>query len=129
MWTCFADWRFKGDSARVSEKWLSPIATKILINTRWRLNGLIDNGKPRPAEVTPEQWDTLVLNRGSPASRKMSEHMRNISKGKGSKLQLLTAIEKDAISNLVSVLAVSFGCLCPSSSTYEQPLLFLTVFM
>lgn len=104
MW--LADWRFKGDSARVSDKWLSPIVTKILINTRWRLNGLIDNGKARPAEVTPEQWGTLVQNRGSPASRKMSEHMRNISKGKGSKAQLLSAIEKDAISSLVSVLIV-----------------------
>jgi len=91
-----------GQSVRVSEKWISPIVTKILINTRWRLNGLIDGGKTRPAEVTPEQWDTLVKNRGSPASRKMSEHMRNISKGKGSKLAMLSAIEKDAISKLVS---------------------------
>lgn len=49
-----ADWKMTGQSVRVSEKWISPIVTKILINTRWRLNGLIDGGKTRPAEVTPK---------------------------------------------------------------------------
>jgi len=105
-----------GQSSRVSDKWISPIVTKILINTRWRLNGLIDGGKSRPAEVALEQWDTLVKNRGSPASRKMSEHMRNISKGKGSKLAILSAIEKDAISKLVSGIDMTNVVLASHSS-------------
>lgn len=96
----------KGASGGVSEKWVFPIVTKILINTRWRLNGLIDSDKAKPADVTDELWDTLVTNRASPASRKMSEHMRAISVGKGSKALQLKAIEKDAIVKLVRTTAL-----------------------
>lgn len=91
----------KGWSEGVSEKWVSPIITKILINTRWRLNGLIDTEKTKLVEVTDEQWNTLVNNRANPASRKVSEHMRAISVGKGSKALQLEAIEKSAIVKLV----------------------------
>lgn len=85
--SCFvsADWCMKGKGGGVCEKWVSPIITKILINTRWWLNSLIDDCKVKPPEVSKEQWSTLVWNRASPVSRKMSEHMRGISLEKGSK--------------------------------------------
>lgn len=94
----------KGKGGGVCEKWVAPIITKILINTRWRLNGLIDDCKAKPPEVTEEQWNTLVRNRASPAARKMSEHMRGISLGKGSKALQLKSIEKDAIVKLVRLI-------------------------
>jgi len=61
----------------VNEKWVGPIITKILINTRWRLNGLIDRNKSKPPEVMDEQWNMLTQNRASLGVRKMFEHMRN----------------------------------------------------
>jgi len=91
----------KGKGRGVCEKRVAPIITKILINIHWCLNGLIDNCKAKPPEVTEEQWNTLVWNRLSLASRKMSEHMRGISLGKGSKALQLKSIKKDAIVKLV----------------------------
>lgn len=96
-----SDWEMRGESSKLSDRWVSPIITKILINTRWRLNGLIDAGKAKPPEVNDEQWQTLVRNRGSEASRKLSEHMRSISRGKGSKTAQLARLEKDALVKLV----------------------------
>lgn len=47
-------------SFRLSEKWMGPIITKILITSRWRLNTLIDARQPKLAHVSDEQWTMLV---------------------------------------------------------------------
>lgn len=90
-----------GQSYKVSEKWVGPIITKVLITTRWRLNTLVDAGQPKPADVTQEQWNILVRRRSTEDSQVMSEHMRSISQGKGSRTAQLKAIERDAIVKLV----------------------------
>lgn len=92
-----------GQSFRLSEKWMGPIITKILITSRWRLNTLIDAGQPKPADVSEEQWNTLVRRRKTEDSQVMSEHMRAISQGKGSRTAQLKAIERDSIVKLVSL--------------------------
>lgn len=97
------DWDMRGDSIELNEKWIRPIITKVLINIRWKLNALIDAERPKPAEVSPEQWNSLVRTRATDASRKRSEQMRTISKGKGAKALQLKALEKDAIIKLVKV--------------------------
>lgn len=101
------DWEMQGHSKKVSEKWLEPIITKVLITTRFRLNALIDEDSRRPVEVTREQWETLVKIRRSDAGVKKSEHMRAISKGKGSKALQFRAIERDAIIKLVRLTCLS----------------------
>ena len=42
------------DSSKVSEKWMQPIITMVLINTRWRFNQLIDKNMGKPADVQSE---------------------------------------------------------------------------
>ena len=81
---------------------MQPIITKVLINTRWRLNQLIDNNMGKPADVHSEHWNTLVAMRTTEASQAKSEHMRSISKGKGSTTAQLKAIEREVVSRLVS---------------------------
>ena len=81
---------------------MQPIITKVLINTRWRLNQLIDNNMGKPADVSSEHWKTLVAMRITDASQAKSKHMRSISKGKGSTTAQLKAIEREVVSRLVS---------------------------
>lgn len=50
-----------------------------------------------------EHWNTLVASRATEASKRKSEHMRSISKGKGSKAAQLKAIEKAALIKLVRI--------------------------
>lgn len=96
-----ADWECRGKKKKINEKWFGPILTKVLITARWRYNTLIDLGAPKPAELPDAQWNILVTRRKSEASRKRSEHMRSISKGRGSKAAQLKAIEKAALVKLV----------------------------
>ena len=81
---------------------MQPIITKVLINTRWRLNQLIDNNMGKPADVSSEHWKTLVAMRTTEASQAKSEQMRSISKGKGSTTAQLKVIEREVVSHLVS---------------------------
>ena len=81
---------------------MRPIITKVLINTRWRLNQLIDNNAGKPADVDPEHWKTLVGMRAMEVAQVKSEHMRAISKGKGSTTAQMKAIEREVVSRLVS---------------------------
>ena len=94
-----------GQSDKVCEKWMRPIITKVLINTRWRLNQLIDNDAGKPGDVDPEHWKTLVAMRATEAAQVKSDHMRSISKGKGSTTDQMKAIEREVVSRLVSNLA------------------------
>ena len=91
-----------GHCDKVCEKWMRPIITKVLINTRWRLNQLIDNNAGKPADVDIEHWKTLVAMRGTEAAQVRSDHMRTISKGKGSTTAQMKAIEREVVSRLVS---------------------------
>jgi hypothetical protein len=103
-----ADWEMCGHCDKVCEKWMRPIITKVLINTRWRLNQLIDNKGSKPADVDVEHWKTLVAMRATEAAHMRSEHMRSISKGKGSTTAQMKAIERQVVSRLVRVEL----CLC-----------------
>lgn len=95
------DWECRGNKNKINEKWFGPIITKVLITMRWRLNNLIDAGCPKPPEVKDEQWNHLLSVRKTEDSKKKSEHMRSIAKGKGSKTAQLKAIEKQALVKLV----------------------------
>jgi hypothetical protein len=99
------DWTMCGQSNKVCEKWMRPIITKVLINIRWRLNSLIDNNGSKPPDVDPEHWKTLVSMRATEAAQVRSEHMRGISKGKGSTTAQMKAIEREVMSRLVSQLS------------------------
>jgi hypothetical protein len=99
-----ADWEMCGQCDKVCEKWMRPIITKVLINTRWRLNQLIDNNASKPADVDPEHWKTLIAMRTTEAAQVKSEHMRSISKGKGSTTAQMKAIEREVVSRLVRYL-------------------------
>lgn len=99
---CFAKWDMLGQSFRLSEKWMGPIITKILITSLWRLNTLIDAGQEKPADVSKDLWNTLVRRRKTEDSQVMFEYMRAISQGKGSRTAQLKAIERDSIVKLVS---------------------------
>ena len=96
-----ADWEMCGQSDKVCEKWKRPIITKVLINTRWRLNQLMDNNASKPADVDPEHWKTLIAMRTTEAAQVKSEHMRSISKGKGSTTAQIKTIEREVVSRLV----------------------------
>ena len=98
------DWQMCGQCDKVCEKWMQPIITKVIINTRWRLNQLIDNKAGKPADVDPEHWKILVAMRATEAAQVRSEHMRSISKGKGSTTAQMKAIEREVVSRLVSIL-------------------------
>lgn len=87
---------------------MGPIVTKILITARWRLNALIDVGQAKPADVSEEQWNTLVRRRNTEDSQIMSHHMRAISQEKGSRTTQLKSIERDCIVKLVS--SQDFSC-------------------
>ena len=80
-----ADWEIRGSQKKINEKWFGPIITKVLITVRWRLNALIDAGSSKPPEVRNEHWNFLMANRATEESKKKSEQMRAISKGKGSR--------------------------------------------
>ena len=97
-----SDWQMCRHCDKVCKKWMRPIITKVLINTRWRLNQLIDNNAGKPADVDPEHWKTLVAMRATEGAQVKSEHMRSISKGKGSTTAQMKAIEKEVVSQLVS---------------------------
>lgn len=62
----------------------------------------IDNNAGKPANVDPEHWKTLVGMRATEAAQVKSEHMRAISKGKGSTTTQMKAIEREVVSRLVS---------------------------
>lgn len=81
---------------------MRPIITKVLINTRWRLNTLIDSNAGKPPDVDAEHWKTLVAMRGTEAAQVKSDHMRTISRGKGSTTAQMKAIEREVVSRLVS---------------------------
>lgn len=89
-----------GQSFKVNEKWIGPIITKVFITTRWKLNTLIDAGQAKPADVTQEQWNTLVRKWNTEEAQVTSEHMRSISQGKDSKTAQLKIIERDAVMKL-----------------------------
>ena len=87
---------------KVCEKWMRPIITKVLINTRWRLNQLINNKAGKPIDVDPEHWKTLVAMRATEGVHVKSEHMRSILKGKCLTTSHMKAIEREVVSQLVS---------------------------
>ena len=97
------NWQMCGQSDKLCEKWMRPIITKVLINTRWRLNQLVGNNAGKPADVDPEHWKTLVAMRATKATQVKSDHMRSISKGKGSTTTQMKAIEREVVSCLVSI--------------------------
>ena len=57
------------------------------------------------ADVYPEHWKTLVAMRATEAAQAKSKHMRSISKGKGSTIVQMKAIERVIVSRLVSHMA------------------------
>ena len=81
---------------------MRPIITKVLINTRWRLNQPIDNNAGKPADVDPEHWKTLVAIRATKGAQVKFEHMRFISKRKCLTTVQMKAIEREVVSRLVS---------------------------
>jgi hypothetical protein len=83
---------------------MRPIITKVLINTRWKLNQIIDNNGGKPTDVDAKHWKTLVAMRATEAAHMKSEHMRSISKGKGLTTAQMKAIEREVVSRLVRVL-------------------------
>jgi hypothetical protein len=108
------DWEMCGHCDKVCEKWMPPIITKVLINTRWRLNQLIDNNAGKPVDVDAEHWKTLVTMRATEAAHVKSEHMCSILKGKGSTTSQMKTIERDVVSRLVrrQLCLCSHKCLC-----------------
>ena len=107
-----ADWEMCGHCDKVCEKWMRPIITKVLINTRWRLNQLINNNGSKHADVDAEHWKTLVAMHATEAAHMRSEHMRSISKGKGSTTAQMKAIEREVVSRLVRVQLLSRSLRC-----------------
>ena len=101
---CHTEWEMCGHTDKVCEKWMRPIITKVLINTRWRLNQLIDNNAAKPPDVDAEHWKTLVAMRATEAAHLKSEHMRSISKGKGSTTAQMKTIGREVVSRLVSLM-------------------------
>lgn len=97
------DWHICGSSDRVSEKWMHPYITKSLINSRFKVNCMIDNNQLRPTDVDPSYWKTLIENRATEAAQKKLAHMRAISKGKGSTSATMKAIEREVVGRLVSL--------------------------
>lgn len=97
------EWDMLGQFYKLSERWVGPIITKILISTRWRLNTLIDVGQPKLVDVTYEQWNILVKWHSTEDSQILSKHIRSISQRKGSRIAQLKAIERDAIVKLVRI--------------------------
>ena len=55
----------------------------------------------KSANVHSEHWSTLVTMRTTETSQAKSEHMQSISKGKGSTIAQLKAIEREVVSRLV----------------------------
>ena len=82
---------------------MRPIITKVLINTRWRLNQLIDNNAGKPTDVHPEHWKTLVAMHATEVAQVKLEHMHSIPKRKGSTTSHMKAIEKEVVLHLVSL--------------------------
>ena len=101
------NWDFCGHCDKVC-KWMRPIITKVLINTRWRLNQLIDNNAGKPLDVDAKHWKTLVAMRATDVAHAKSEHMHSILKGKRSTTTQMKAIEREVVSRLVSLQL----CLC-----------------
>ena len=116
-----SDWQMCGHCDKVCEKWMRPIITKVLINTRWRLNQLIDNNAGKPADVDPKHWKTLIAMRATEGAHVKFEHMRSISKGKCSTTTQMKTIEREVVSQLVSQhqgyvkvdVDVDIGFICP----------------
>ena len=69
---------------------------------------MIDNNAGKPTDVDAEHWKTLVGMRATEAAHAKSEHMRSISKEKGSTTAQMKAIEREVVSRLVSLEL----CLC-----------------
>ena len=101
----YVDWQMCGESSKMCEKWMQLIITKVLINTRWRLNQLIDGNMGKPANVHPEHWKTLVAMRATEATQAKYEHMHSTSGGNGSTIVQMKAIEREVVSRLVSLMA------------------------
>ena len=97
------DWEMCGHCDKVCEKWMRPIITKVFINTRWRLNQLIDNNAGKPTDVDTKHWKTLVAMQATEAAHVKSELMHSISKGKGSTTTHMKATEREVVSRLVSL--------------------------
>jgi hypothetical protein len=102
------DWEMCGDASRVSEKYLTPIITKTLITTRYRINQLIDADAKRPDDVSGPYWKKLVALRHTEAARQKSAQMRSISLSKVSTSKQMKAIERQVVSRLVSMEDGSF---------------------
>ena len=96
------DWQMCGASKRVSERYLGPIITKSLIVLRYKINCLIDSSASRPEDVSPTHWKELQAIRATEEAQEKSAQMRSISKGKGSVTVQMKAIEREAVSRLVS---------------------------
>ena len=82
---------------------MQPFITKALIHVRWKLNQLIDGGKPKPAGMDDDVWEALKEARATGASQEKSAHMSAISKGKASSTAQHKAVEREVISRLVSM--------------------------
>ena len=90
-----SDWQMCGHCDKVCEKWMRPIITKVLINTRRRLNQLIDNNAGKQVDLDLEHQKTLVAMRATEGAQVKPEHMHSISKGKGSTTAQMKAIERE----------------------------------
>jgi len=97
-----ADWEVRGGKRKINPKWFGVYVTKGLITCRYRINQLIDVGKPRPLEINMDQWNTMVARRTSEVAMEKSKKMCSISKGKVAKAVQLQVIKTSVISKLVS---------------------------
>ena len=77
-------------------------------------------GVLQPPEVRNEHWNFLMANRATEESKKKSEQMRAISKGKGSKAAQMKAIEKAALIKLVRSI---YCCRSQMHACFLRPLL------
>lgn len=86
----------------MSEKWTQPIITKVLINTRWKLNQLIDAMVGKFNNLHPEHWKTIVAMHATEVAQVECEHMHSISTRKRPTTMQMKAIEREVVLRLVS---------------------------
>ena len=101
-----------GDSDRVSEKWMQPLITEVLINMHWRINQCIDADSTKPSDVNLEVWKKMKAMRATEVAQAKSEHMRSISKEKDGMIAQMKAIERQVVLRLVRIFVLGVQYIC-----------------
>lgn len=101
----FVAWEVKGEGNRktIDQAWIVKRINKTLINTRFRLNRMIDMKVRKPPEVTDQQWNCLVAKRATEESKMKSDKMRKVARGKGTRSTQMAALREAAIVKLVRI--------------------------